>query len=141
MLFLCEGDPLLYGSFAHLLPRLGTRFECEVIPGISSIGAAAAAAQLPLGIYEEPIALIPATMPAEPMAAILDGCDRVVVMKVGRHLARIKEALAAAGMLDEAVLVENVTLQAQRIRPLAAVDEQDAPYFSLIIAGRKREPA
>ena len=64
-MFLCEGDPLLYGSFAHLLPRLGNRFECEVIPGISSIGAAAAAARLPLGIYDEPIALIPATMPAE----------------------------------------------------------------------------
>ena len=141
VLFLCEGDPLLYGSFAHLLPRLGMRFECEVIPGISSIGAAAAATRLPLGIYDEPIALIPATMPAEQMAAILSGCDRVVVMKVGHHLVRIKEALAAAGMLEEAVLIENVTLQAQRIRPLALVGEQDAPYFSLIIAGRKRAPA
>ena len=97
MLFLCEGDPLLYGSFAHLLPRLGTRFECEVIPGISSIGAAAAAAQLPLGIYEEPIALIPATMPAEPMAAILERCDRVVVMKVGRHLARMQGSPGSGG--------------------------------------------
>jgi precorrin-2/cobalt-factor-2 C20-methyltransferase len=138
VLFLCEGDPLLYGSFAHLLPRLGTGYECEVIPGVSSIGAAAAAARLPLGIYEEPIALVPATMAADQMAAMLSGCDRVVVMKVGRHLARIKEALAAAGMLEEAVLIENVTLQAQRIRPLAMVTEQDAPYFSLIIAGRKR---
>ena len=47
VVFLCEGDPLLYGSFAHLLPRLGNRFECEVIPGITSISAAAAAAQMP----------------------------------------------------------------------------------------------
>ena len=49
VVFLCEGDPLLYGSFAHLLPRLGNRFECVVIPGITSITAAAAAAQIPLG--------------------------------------------------------------------------------------------
>jgi len=141
VLFLCEGDPLLYGSFAHLLPRLGAKFECEVIPGISSIGAAAAAARLPLGIYDEPIALVPATMPAEQMAAILGGCDRIVIMKVGRHLARLREALAAAGMLEEALLIENVTLQAQRIRLLALVTEQDAPYFSLVIAGRKRTRA
>ena len=65
VVFLCEGDPLLYGSFAHLLARLGNRFECEVIPGITSISAAAAAAQIPLGIYDEPIALIPATVGAD----------------------------------------------------------------------------
>jgi precorrin-2/cobalt-factor-2 C20-methyltransferase len=141
VLFLCEGDPLLYGSFAHLLPRLGTRYECEVIPGISSIGAAAAAARLPLGIYEEPIALIPATMPAEAMAAILERCERVVVMKVGRNLGKVKVALAEAGMTEQAVLIENVTLEGERIRPLAIVTEPDAPYFSLIVAGRKRTPA
>ena len=49
VVFLCEGDPLLYGSFAHLLPRLANRFECEIIPGITSITAAAAAARVPLG--------------------------------------------------------------------------------------------
>ena len=65
MVFLCEGDPLLYGSFAHLLPRLADRFECEVIPGITSITAAAAVARVPLGLYDEPIALIPATVGAQ----------------------------------------------------------------------------
>ena len=140
VVFLCEGDPLLYGSFAHLLPRLGNRFECEVIPGITSISAAAAAAQIPLGLYDEPIALIPATVGAERLAAILQQCDRVVVMKVGRHLDKVREALAAARMSEDAVLVENATLQGQRVRPLSVVTEPQAPYFSLIIAGRKRAP-
>ncbi len=44
VVFLCEGDPLLYGSFAHLVERLGTRFECEAVPGITSASAAAAVA-------------------------------------------------------------------------------------------------
>ena len=138
VVFLCEGDPLLYGSFAHLLPRLGNRFDCEVIPGISSISAAAAVAQLPLGLYDEPIALIPATMGADRIAAILRQCDRAVVMKVGRHLDKVKGALAAARMSESAVLVENATLQGQRVRPLSVVTEQQVPYFSLIIAGRQR---
>lgn len=141
VVFLCEGDPLLYGSFAHLLPRLGSRYECQVIPGITSISAAAAVAQLPLGLYDEPIALIPATVSSQRLAAILHQCDRVVVMKVGRHLAKVKEALTAAGMLDDAVLVENATMQGQRVRPLSVVLEEQAPYFSLIIGGRKRTPA
>ena len=138
VVFLCEGDPLLYGSFAHLLPRLGNRFDCEVIPGISSISAAAAVAQLPLGLYDEPIALIPATMGADRIAAILRQCDRAVVMKVGRHLDKVKVALAAARMSESAILVENATLQGQRVRPLSVVTEQQVPYFSLIIAGRQR---
>jgi precorrin-2 C(20)-methyltransferase len=62
VVFLCEGDPLLYGSFAHLLRRVASRFTCEVIPGITSVSAAAAAALVPLGTYDEPIALLPATM-------------------------------------------------------------------------------
>jgi precorrin-2/cobalt-factor-2 C20-methyltransferase len=138
VVFLCEGDPLLYGSFAHLMPRLGNRFECEVIPGITSISAAAAAAQVPLGIHEEPIALVPATIHPKKLAGILQQCDRVVVMKVGRHVDKIKEALAAARMSENAILVENATLQGQRVRPLSVVTEQQVPYFSLIIAGRKR---
>ena len=86
VVFLCEGDPLLYGSFAHLLPRLGNRFECVVIPGITSITAAAAAAQIPLGLHDEPIALIPATVGPKRLAALLQQSDRVVMMKVGRHI-------------------------------------------------------
>lgn len=141
VVFLCEGDPLLYGSFAHLMARLGNRFACEIIPGITSITAAAAAAQLPLGLYDEPIALIPATVHPTKLRNILQQCDRVVVMKVGRHLEKVKEALAAAGMTENAVLVENATLQGQRVRPLSVVVEQQVPYFSLIIAGRKRPKA
>lgn len=138
VVFLCEGDPLLYGSFTHLMQRLGNRFECEVVPGITSISAAAAAAQIPLGFYDEPIALVPATLPQKRLAGLLQQCDRAVVMKVGRHLDKVREALAAARMSEGAVLVENVTHQGQRVRPLSVVKEAQAPYFSLILASRKR---
>jgi precorrin-2/cobalt-factor-2 C20-methyltransferase len=139
VVFLCEGDPLLYGSFAHLLPRLGDRFECVIIPGITSVTAAAAAAQAPLGHYDEPIALIPATIGTERMAMLLQQNDRAVIMKVGRHLKSVRQALADAQMAEEAVLVENATLPDQRIRSLSRVTEEQAPYFSLILAGRARQ--
>jgi precorrin-2/cobalt-factor-2 C20-methyltransferase len=141
VVFLCEGDPLLYGSFAHLLAHVGDRFPCEVIPGITSVTAAAAEAKIPLGLYDEPIALVPATMDPERLAGLLQQCDRVVVMKVGRHLDKVREALAAAEMTEGAVLVENVTMQGQRVRPLSVVTESQVPYFSLILAGRKRAGA
>ena len=138
VVFLCEGDPLLYGSFAQLMRRLGNRFECEVVPGITSITAAAAVALEPLAMGDEPLAIIPATLEPERLAAALAHADRAVILKVGRHLDRVRAALAAAEMLEGAVLVENVTMPQQRVRPLSAVGDAQAPYFSLILAGRRR---
>ncbi len=138
VVFLCEGDPLLYGSFVHLLGRLANRFDVEVVPGITSISASAAASLTPLAMGDESLVVAPVTMPVKRLTNLLQNSERAVLMKVGRHLDKAKEALAAARMLEGAVLVENATLPAQRVRPLATVTEPTAPYFSLIIAGRKR---
>ena len=72
------------------------------------------------------------------MTALLQQADRAVIMKVGRHLGPVRQALADARMSEGAVLVENATLQGQRVRPLSAVTEAQVPYFSLILAGRPR---
>ena len=50
--FLCEGDPLFFGSFAHLLERIQPHHSCEVVPGISCVHAAAARACLPTAMLE-----------------------------------------------------------------------------------------
>ena len=41
---LAEGDPLFYSSYGYLHDRLAERFECEVVPGVTSLSATAAAA-------------------------------------------------------------------------------------------------
>src|SRR5215813_10793865 len=46
--FLCQGDPLFYGSFAPVLARLAPRYPVTVVPGVSSLGACAAAAAITL---------------------------------------------------------------------------------------------
>ncbi|WP_197482985.1 SAM-dependent methyltransferase, partial [Oleiphilus sp. HI0128] len=51
--FLCEGDPLFFGSFAYLLERLQDDYPCQVIPGISSVNAAASAMMQPLTMLKE----------------------------------------------------------------------------------------
>ena len=46
VIVLCEGDPLFYGSFMYLLARLRD-YDIEIIPGITSMTACAAAAAHP----------------------------------------------------------------------------------------------
>ncbi|HZA74400.1 MAG TPA: SAM-dependent methyltransferase, partial [Propionibacteriaceae bacterium] len=45
---LAEGDPLFYSSYMYLHDRLADRFSCEVVPGVTSMTASAAAAGTPL---------------------------------------------------------------------------------------------
>src|SRR5580765_4994160 len=61
--YLCQGDPLFYGSFAGILTRLAARYEVTVVPGVSSLTACAAAASVPLAQRGQASSVIPASPP------------------------------------------------------------------------------
>lgn len=128
---LCEGDPLFFGSFIYVLERLRQRFPVQVVPGISSPMAAAAMAVKPLSLLDDGVAIIPATRGDDQIRAMLEPADSAVIMKVGRHLPRVKTLLDQLGLLEGAVAVERATLADQRILPLAEVSSLS--YFSLIL--------
>ena len=128
---LCEGDPLFFGSFIYVLNRLRDRFPVQVVPGISSPMAAAAMAIKPLSVLEDAVAIIPATRSDDQILALLAPADSIVIMKVGRHLPRVKALLARLDLLAGAVAVERATWPEQRILPLA--EATALSYFSLIL--------
>ena len=66
---LCEGDPFLYGSFMYLFTRLAAEWPVTVIPGVSSLTAAAATLHRPLVSGNEALTVLPATLPADVLAA------------------------------------------------------------------------
>lgn len=128
---LCEGDPLFFGSFIYLLTRLHPRFPVEVVPGISSPMAAAAVALRPLSTLEDGVAIIPATRPEAEIERLLAAAQSAVIMKVGRHLPKVRRVLDRLNLTANALVVERATQTAQRLTPLAELAE--APYFSLIL--------
>lgn len=132
---LCEGDPLFYGSFMYLMARLADRFTVEITPGVSSITACAAALRHPLCARNETLAVVPATLPDDEILARIGRADAVAIMKLGRHLPRLRQLLERLD-LAEAHYIERATLPEQTIAPLAEAPET-APYFSMILARRK----
>lgn len=128
---LCEGDPLFFGSFIYLMTRLAPRFPVEVVPGIPAMMAASAAWRTPLATLDDAVAIIPATLPEARIEALLAAADSAVVMKVGRHLDKVRRVLARLGLAETALLAERVGHAGQRLARLAEVDQ--APYFSLIL--------
>jgi precorrin-2/cobalt-factor-2 C20-methyltransferase len=128
---LCEGDPLFFGSFIYLLTRLRDRFPVEVVPGIASPMAAAAVALHPLSTLEDAVAIIPATRAEADIERLLAAAESAVIMKIGRHLPKVRRVLDRLGLTHKALVVERATQQRQRLIPLAELAE--APYFSLIL--------
>lgn len=134
---LCEGDPMFYGSFGHILERLHAQYPVEIIPGVSSVMAAAAASQKPLVFGAESFAVIPATLSEEKLAARLEAADAAVVMKLGRHLEKVRGVIDDLGYTERAIYVERVSSGNEKVMPLGELDHAETPYFSLILVTRR----
>ncbi|MAM61911.1 precorrin-2 C(20)-methyltransferase [Maritimibacter sp. UBA3975] len=136
---LCEGDPFFYGSFMYLHSRLAERFPVTVIPGITSVSAATAGALRPLVARNEVLTVLPGPIDSAMLASKVEQAEAVVIMKVGRHLSRIRDVLDQLGLAEQAIYVERATLDAERILPLAEAPDP-APYFSLILVTKGSDP-
>lgn len=136
---LCEGDPFFYGSFMYLFARLSDRYRVEVVPGVTSVTACAARAGLPLAARNERLTVLPGPLPEDELRARIDGAESVVIMKVGRHLAKIRAVIDGLGLTDAAVYVERATLPEEVVLPLAKAPDA-APYFSMILLTKGADP-
>ena len=134
---LCQGDAFFYSSFGHLFARLAGRYRVEVVPGVSSITACAAAASTPLVMRDETLAVIPATVDKTEIARRLSESDSVAIVKVGRHFPKVRQILHELGLLDSARYIERATLPNQHVSSLACVDAARVPYFSMILICRR----
>ncbi len=137
---LCEGDPFFYGSFMYLFARMAERFPVEVVPGVSSLTACAAVLGAPLVARNDVLTVVPATLEAAVLRARLaDGAEAAAIVKVGRHLEKVRGLLRDLGLTDKARYVEHATMASQKILPLEQVAAGEAPYFSMILVHRRGE--
>jgi precorrin-2/cobalt-factor-2 C20-methyltransferase len=140
---LCEGDPFFYGSFMHLYVRLQQAgvVPVEVLPGIPGMVGCWHATGLPITWGDDVMSVLPATLPDVPLREHIERSDALVIMKVGRHMGRIRTLLTESGKLDQAWLVINGTMADQQVMPLRDAPEP-CPYFSIVIVhGQGRRPA
>ena len=137
VVFLCEGDPLFFGSFAYLLERLDDEYDCQVVPGISSVHAASSALKLPLTILKESFAVVSGRHSLEYLTGILNNHDSVVIMKAGRSRQRILSALEQSGRVDEAQYLEYIGRDNERIEhDVSVLRDRPGPYFSIFVITR-----
>ncbi len=134
---LCEGDPFFYGSFMYVFARLAEDWPVEVVPGVSSLTACAAVTGTALAALTDVLTILPGPLPDDTLRARLAETDAAAIIKVGRHLPRIRALLDDLGLADRAQYVEHATMDRQVISPLNAVSEAAAPYFSMILIHKR----
>lgn len=140
--FITIGDPFLYSTFLYLNRILKDDYPdlpVEVVPGISSVFAAAAAAGVPLGMGADRIAILPATYESAGLRQTLCDYETVILMKAHRRFEQIYALLEETGRLDEAVYVRRVgSVNQEVVSDLRTLVGQPLDYLSLIIVARRR---
>jgi precorrin-2/cobalt-factor-2 C20-methyltransferase len=134
--FVTEGDPLLYSTFVQVASRLRARvpdLPIEVVPGVSSITAASAAAGESLATRDDRLAVVPAFYGVEDLGETLRRFDTVVLVKVSRVLDEVVGVLSDLGLAERAILVERCGRPEQRIVRGLRDCPSKVDYFSLVI--------
>jgi uroporphyrin-III C-methyltransferase len=122
------GDPMLFGRADEELRALEKAgVEVEVVPGITTAVAAAAATRQPLtkrGVARSVAFFTSSTAPDQPEHPALPETDTLVQYMGGREAAGTAERLLAEGRRSDlpVVVVENCSRADQRVRRLTLAD-------------------
>lgn len=138
VVFLTLGDPTVYSTYWYVHKRVAVRgYAAELVPGVPSFCAAAAAMGRALCEDGEMLHVIPATHGKAEEGLSLSGSK--VLMKTGKSVLEVRELLRQRGELGNAALIERVGMDGERL--IEDLDEIERPsgYFSIILVKEQSE--
>ncbi len=128
--FLTLGDPTVYSTFTYLqeiVERDG--YHTKIVSGIPSFCAAAAEANIPLAVKDEPLHILPAGYALKKGMMDEGNC---ILMKSGKQIGNVKDILVK-GKRD-GILVENCGTEQQRIYAHLKDIPETVGYYALLIS-------
>ena len=138
--FITEGDPMLYSTFSYVLYSIRSAYPSipiEIVPGVSSVMAAAASGGVSLATHGQRLAVLPAVYGIDDLSEAIANYDTIVLMKVNRTLLQAIANLESLGLAGKAIYVRRATTAKEQIvRDLGKLSGEDMDYFSLLIIKR-----
>ena len=135
--FITEGDPMIYSTFSYVLESLKNNhpdLAVEIVPGVSSVMAAAASASVPLVTHGQRLAILPAVYGIDDLSEAIANYDTIVLMKVNRTLIQALANLEQLGLAGKGIYVRRAsTSREEVVRDLNQLSGEDLDYFSLLI--------
>ena len=132
VVFLTLGDPSLYSTYIYIQKKvLGLGGKTQMIPGVPSFCAVAAALNVGLVEGKQMLHVIPASYEGTDCGLDLPGVK--VLMKTGKAFPKVKRELAGRGQLKTACMVQKCGMQDQKIYKDLSIVGEDVGYFSIIL--------
>jgi len=135
--FITIGDPFLYSTFLYIYRIVREKYpdvSIEVVPGITSINAAAIAAGVPLAAASERVAIIPAAFEEQDLRRVLVDFDTIVLMKVNRVFEQVYALLQELGLEKKGVFIRRVgSGEEEVVFDLETLLGKKLDYLSLLI--------
>ena len=135
--FITEGDPMLYSTFSYVLEGIRSahpEIQVEIVPGVSSVMAAAASGGVALASHGQRLAVLPAVYGIDDLSEAIANYDTIVLMKVNRTLVQALANLENLGLADKTIYVRRAsTSREQVVRDVGQLTDEDMDYFSLLI--------
>lgn len=134
--FITLGDPLTYSTFIYLrrtLLALDPACAVRVVPGVSSVQAAAAACGMELAESGENLAVLSGVDDPARLRAALAACDGAVILKAYRSLPALRALLEDMGLGSGAVLVSRCGLDGEDVWRGTDAWPEKPSYFSIIL--------
>lgn len=128
--FLTLGDPSIYSTYIYIHKKiLKMGYEAQLIPGVPSICAVAAKLNDSLCEGGESLHIIPASYKEDYLK--LTGTK--VLMKTGRAIKKVKEALKSEGLYQNAKMIECCGMANEKVHESLDTVSDEGQYFSVIV--------
>lgn len=133
--FITLGDPSIYSTCSYLYKLVrDLGYPIEVVAGVPSFCAAAAAVKRPLAQGGQSLHITPASY--HETQAALDWPGTKVLMKAGRTLPELIEQLKAKNKQESSIAVQNCGMPGERIfSPVESCE--GAGYFTLVMVNEE----
>jgi precorrin-2/cobalt-factor-2 C20-methyltransferase len=138
--FITEGDPMLYSEFFQVLGSVKSvvpDLESEIIPGVSSVMAAAASSGIPLVTHGQRLTILPKVYGIDDLREAITNSDTTVLMEVDRDLLQALANLEKLGLTGKATYVRQASTSRENVvEDISKLEAEDLDYFSLLIIRR-----
>jgi precorrin-2/cobalt-factor-2 C20-methyltransferase len=135
--FVTVGDPSLYSTFGYLAPLVKEALpevRIVVIPGVSSINAAASLTGAPIAEADEKVIIVPAGYSIDELRGWLKSFDTVVLMKVNKRMEELATLLDETGLFRSATFASMVGWPDEEVvTDIRSLKGRETDYFSIVI--------
>lgn len=138
--FITEGDPMLYSECLQVLESVRTvvpELNIEVIPGVSSVMAAAGSSGKPLVTHGQRLTILPKVYGIDDLMTAITNSDTTVLMEVNQDLLQALADREKLGLVGQVTYVGQAsTARENVVEDISKISAEDLDYFSLLIIRR-----